>query len=316
MKCYLCKQDAVVRIEYMQRELCQQHFFRMFEKRVMHTIRKFGMVKKGMRIGIAVSGGKDSTVMLHLLAQVCKPMRCKLVAILADEGIRGYRDRAIVKCKKECKKVGVPLKIYSFKKEYKVTVGEIGCRVNNSCSYCGVLRRHILNKAARELKLDVLAFGHNLDDAAQTVIMNITRNEPFRLARFGASGGISEDESFVPRIRPLIETPEKEIALYSILKGYESVMQDCPFASQAFRDRAREFLNGIEEEYPGSKKRVLESFWVIKRALEKEYAAKKGEKIGKCAKCGEPTSQKKECKACELAARARGIIKQRRKVKP
>ena len=74
----------------------------------------------------------------------------------------------------------------TFKDEIGFTLGELvrKTRTNAPCSYCGVIRRRILNKKARELKADKLAIGHTLDDTVQTVLMNLMRNEPLRLVRY------------------------------------------------------------------------------------------------------------------------------------
>jgi uncharacterized protein (TIGR00269 family) len=161
-----------------------------------------------------------------------------------------------------------------------------------------VLRRWVLNRAARKLGATKLAIGHNLDDVSQTVFMNLMRNEPFRLARFGPKGGVIEDEMFVDRIRPLYWIPEREIALYAVLKGVGIDFRECPYAHEAFRGDVRNYLNSMEEKYPGTKNRIAKSFSSIKPVIESLFSGKRG-KPSKCIVCGEPSS-KEECKACEM----------------
>ncbi|MFH1285782.1 MAG: TIGR00269 family protein, partial [Candidatus Micrarchaeota archaeon] len=291
-----------------------------FEKRVKRTIREYEMVKKGERIGVALSGGKDSLATLYLMNEVCKSMRAKLIAISVDEGIAGYRGALLKNARALCRKLKVKHEVFSFKKEIGKSMDEVAkierrggigrslklrgaeppaVRREAACTYCGVFRRWILNKAARELKLDKLATGHNLDDVAQTTLMNVMRNEPFRLARFGASGGIIESKEFVPRVKPLFRIPEKEVAQYAILTGLPVKFSECPYASEAFRGRVRKFVNEIEEEYPGTKFKIMRSFLVLKKGLASIY--KKGElgELKKCERCFEPSSAKL-CKCCEL----------------
>jgi uncharacterized protein (TIGR00269 family) len=289
----------MVYLPYGNENLCKKHFIDSFEKRVRRTVREFKMIRKGDRVGVAVSGGKDSLSMLYMLKDICDSMRLELMALSVDEGIKGYREGTLKVAKDNCRKLGVEQKIFSFKREIGITVDEIAERKERmrTCSYCGVFRRWILNKAAREMGLNKLAVGHNLDDAAQTILMNFLRNEPFRLARFGPIGGVIEHEFFVDRIKPLIRIPERESAVYSIIKGMNIKFGRCPYAHEAFRNRVRVFLNDIEEEFPGTKFRVFNSFMSVRDALGERYNT--GETPMKCKECGELSSQE-VCMRCQM----------------
>jgi uncharacterized protein (TIGR00269 family) len=299
VSCSKCSGSAVVYLPYGNENLCRKHFVESFEKRVRRAVREFRMIEKGDRIGVAVSGGKDSMSMLHLLNDICESMRIPLVALSVDEGIAGYRKGTLKVAKENCKKLGVEHRILSFKKEVGITVDEIAKKKDRmrTCSYCGVFRRWILNKAAREMGLNKLAVGHNLDDAAQTVLMNFLRNEPFRLARFGPIGGAIEHEFFVDRIKPLIRIPEREVAVYSIIKGMNIRFGRCPYAQEAFRNNVRVFLNEMEEEFPGTKFRVFNSFMSVRDALGENFNT--DETPLKCKECGE-LSSKKVCMRCQM----------------
>jgi len=289
MKCF-CGKEGVVFLHYASRHLCESHFIRMFDKRFRKTVRMRNMLKKGDRVAIALSGGKDSCVLLHSLAELQKDLPFELVALTIDEGIKGYRPKTLVAAKRECEKLDIEHVIVSFKDETGSTLDSIVRKKGDGlpCSHCGVLRRRLLNNSARELKANKLATGHNLDDLAQTVLMNIMRNEPSRLARFNDPP--TKNKSFVPRIRPLMLTPEKEIAIYAMLKGIEIERLECPYARFAFRGQVRKMLNETEENYPGTKFKVVNSFLDIEDALQKKYA--KGPKLSNCSSCGEPCSEK------------------------
>ncbi len=302
VKCDFCNSRAVAHLAYSgKKNFCKKHFIFFFEKRAKRTIREFGLLKGVKRLGIALSGGKDSLATLYLLAQLCKQMRISLTAICIDEGVAGYRAHTIKLAKKECKKLRVPIVIRSFKKEIGFSIDDVKKKGQRSaCSFCGVFRRWLLNKTARELKLDKLATGHNLDDVAQTLFMNLMRNEPMRLARFGANGGILEDDAFVDRIRPLLRTPEKESALYMLLKGVSIERPECPYSHDDFlRDSARSFLNDCEQRMPGTKFKVLNSFLSIQKELNKNFKQKNLPPLSRCPNCNEPSSQNL-CKKCEM----------------
>lgn len=325
IRCDICNSNAVIYLPYAKRSLCKKHFIFSLERRVKRTIREYNFLNGVKHLGIAVSGGKDSLTALYVLNKIVKPAKIKLTAILVDEGIAGYRDKTIKDAKKLCSALRVPLKIYTFKEEIGYTLDEImkgkkdeakikeikkkGIKNTKgekkrepSCTYCGVFRRWILNKAAKELKIDKIVIGHNLDDVVQSYLMNVFRNEPFRLARFGPTSGLFEEEGFVPRIRPLFKIPEKEIALYSILNNIKTTFVECPYVNESFRHYVRNFINDLESRYPGTKFNILNNFILTKTLLEEKFKREYGGKekvIPTCKKCGEPASAIL-CKKCEL----------------
>ncbi len=261
----------------------------MFEKRFRATIREFAMIKKNERIAVGLSGGKDSCVLLHSLAKLREALPFELIAITINEGIEGYRNKTLDFARQETEKLGIEHHIFSYKKEVGMTLDEIMKKKNEEipCSYCGVIRRRLLNNAARELGADKLALGHNLDDIAQTVLMNIMRNEPQRLARLNEP--LVEDEKFVPRIRPLMRAPEKEIAVYALTSGIDIDFQECPYARHAFRAHVREQLNETEERYPGTKFKIVNSFFAMEQALRDGLGDGKLE-MKYCKNCKEPSA--------------------------
>lgn len=287
-KCSKCEIDAAVYLGYAQQHLCQSHFKRMFDKRFRKTVREYKLIKKNDRIAVGLSGGKDSCVLLHCLFDLKKDLPFELVAITIDEGIKGYRNKTLEIAKRECEKLGIEHHVFSYKKEAGKTMDEIVEKNPDDipCSHCGILRRYLLNKAARVVKADKLAIGHNLDDTAQTVLMNIMKNEPSRLARLNEP--VVKDNRFVTRIKPLMLSPEKEVAIYAIVKGIELERMDCPYAKWAFRGHVRKMLNESEEKYPGTKYKIVNSLEAIEKYI-KPIANET--QLKDCKECGEPTSQ-------------------------
>jgi len=252
---------------------------------------------------VALSGGKDSSSVLYIMNEILKPRRdVTLCAVSIDEGIRGYRSYYLNEAKRLCKMLGVEHHIFSFKDFYGKTldekVKEIKIERNpieEPCSYCGVGRRYLLNKKARELGITKLCMGHNLDDEAQSVIMNFLRGDLLRASRMDATP-VLYHEDFVLRIKPLREIPEEEISLYAKIKGLVHEKGKCPYRG-GIRLEVRKFLKEMEKKYPGMRFGVLESFDKIVPFIKN--SVKGSGIIRKCEKCGEPTSQK-ICKACEM----------------
>ena len=250
-------------------------------------------------MGVAVSGGKDSLTTLKVLNKIIKPQRTtKLTAISINEGIKPYRNKTIAHAEKFCKENDIELKIFSFEEAYKKTLDKILKKKKDTipCSICGVLRRYLLNKKAQELKLDVLATGHNLDDEAQTILMNQFRNNVAASARLGPITGIKNNKKFVRRIKPLYFLTEKEIMTYAILNKISVEHSRCPYSKEAFRDEVRATLNNLNKKYPSTKFSIINSFIEMLPLLKKNY---KKSKINYCNNCEEPCSQE-TCQTCKI----------------
>lgn len=284
--CSSCGKPAVVNLAYAARHLCAGCFIKYFEKRFFRTVREFSMIKPNKRIAVGLSGGKDSVVMLHLLAKLRQKLPFTLAAITIDEGVSGYRAATLKVAKLECKRLKVPLKVLTFKNDAGFSLDQMMKKTGTAaCSWCGVFRRYLLNKGARAAGANKIAIGHNLDDVAQTVLMNMMRNEPLRLVRFLEP--LSEDAHLITRIRPLLRTPEKEVALYAMLRGIKITYSECPYAYQSFRQHVKKQLNETEEKYPGTKQRILSSFIEMEKLMRKGLPVRF--EISKCSVCGEPT---------------------------
>lgn len=216
-----------------------------------------------------------------------------------DEGIKGYREESLPVARENAEALGAEYHVVSFKLAFGSTLDrmtKLAMRKKtglNSCTYCGVLRRSILNQAARELGADKLATGHNLDDEVQAIMLNYVRADLSRLYRLGPS--YSPREGFVPRIKPLRDIPEKEVALYALLKGMNVHLGVCPYA-YGIHMEIRDFLNKLETNHPNSKFMTLRMFEQIKPYLK---VAVPDFEMRTCGGCGEPTSTKL-CKTCEL----------------
>ena len=261
------------------------------------------MLEYDDRIAVAVSGGKDSLSLLHILAKVERNFpKASLVAVSVDEGIRGYRDKAIKMAAENCKKLDIEHFTVSFKELYGYTQDEIVKRLKQKessgltpCAYCGVLRRKALNIAAREVKANKIATAHTLDDETQTILLNILHGDPLRIAREKPLTD-KVHPKLVQRIKPFCEIPERETTLYAYTKKMRFQDMPCPYASEAMRNPIRLFLNRMEHKHAGTKFTIFKSIEKIRPAIEKIV---KKEEINECSKCGEPTTER-ICKACQM----------------
>jgi uncharacterized protein (TIGR00269 family) len=316
MRCK-CGKRAVYLRRYEGTLLCRECFIRSVESKVKRTIRKHCMVRKRDTVALALSGGKDSTSAAYLIHSVFNSWKdVRLLALTIDEGVEPYRTRNIRKAKKFTGELGMEHHVFSFREEFSKTTDMIARRISRIprkmqpiqeiCTYCGVARRYLLNKNARELGATRLCVGHNLDDEVQAAMLNYMRGDIARAARMEAVTSLSTrrkgGELFIPRIKPLREIPERETALYAHLKGFDILEGSCPHAG-GVRFEVREFLNGMELKYPGMKFSILETFDKLNPCMKKQIGRQRSERgesrILKCRICGEPSSRR-VCKACEL----------------
>ena len=298
MNCSRCHNKSVIKLTNSEVSLCEKHFNIYFEKKVRKTIRVYKMVAKQDAIGVAISGGKDSISLLYILNKIFKPSKIKLIAVAIDEGIKGYRDPNFSYVKKFCKKLDIPLKTYSFKNKIGKTLDEIIKKDKKTipCTYCGVFRRRLLIDAALELNVNKLATGHNLDDEAQSILMNQFRKNTRASSILGPITGVKDDKKFVRRIKPFYFLTEKEVATFAFINNLLDRYIECPNAILGYRRVVQEMLNDFENKFPGTKHNIVSSFLSTLPLLKENF---KESSINSCRKCGAATS-KNICQTCNF----------------
>lgn len=309
VSCSVCGARSVTHLRYSGQHLCAKHFKEYFERRFARGARGPSKLRKGDRLAVAVSGGKDSVTMLRMARAIFHDRTgIGVEAIIVDEGIRGYRKEGIRVARRECASLGVPLRVVSFKDMFGRTLDEAAAldRGANPCSYCGVWRRAALNRAAKESGAVRLLLGHNLDDTAESLLMNFVRGDVARLARMGPHDRVQP--GLVPRLMPLRAIPEEEVKLYSILEGMKVLERECPYAVRAHRGRFVKLVAELEDATPGTRHAMLSGYDQLRPALVGAFGPAK---LGKCRSCGEP-SLSRECMACEMMGRLDAMSRHRR----
>ena len=160
-------------------------------KKVRKTLGK-KIIKQNIKIGMGLSGGKDSLVMAYILNEFYKPIpNSNKIGFIVDEGIEGFRKEGIKYAIDFCEEYNIQYKIATFEEYIGYNLDEIVKIAKdknltmNPCSFCGVIRRKILNKMALNEKCNYLAIGHNLDDISQAVMMNYIEGDIKKLAILG-----------------------------------------------------------------------------------------------------------------------------------
>ena len=305
--CVRCGGESLYTRRYSGESLCAACFQESTVEKVSRTISKYGMLHRGERVGVAVSGGKDSLSLLKILHELNDGQRSgargELVALTVDEGVAGYRDEAIEHAQSLCKELGVELVVVSYSGLFGFSLDQAldwkDDRELSSCSMCGVFRRRAIDEAAVKAKVDVVATAHNLDDYVQTFMMNLLHGDVERLGWLDPS---TYDENFpVRRVKPLTEVYEEEVALFAYLAKIPFQSASCPYMHEGLRSEVRDYLNELESKHPGMKNVLLNSALEVTSRLSTE--GRSGETGAKttmpCAKCGKPSS-KGVCGVCRM----------------
>jgi uncharacterized protein (TIGR00269 family) len=242
------------------------------------------------RIGLAVSGGKDSLVMVYITSKLIRPGGPNLFGLIVDEGIVGYRDKSIQYAIKLLEDLNIKYSVGRIKDHIGIDIDEVVSKMASPlpCTFCGVFRRRVLEILGRENKVDVIFTGHNASDVSETIILNILQGNIKHLTM-----EMNAEDSFIRRIYPLYGLIEQEIVLYAHLRGIDYYDSPCPYARYSLRSEVRNFLSDMEWRHPGITYNILR----LGEKLKKEYG--RVLKLGVCKKCGFPTSRG-VCKSCEL----------------
>jgi len=319
MECDRCGEDAVMHAAYSGAHLCETHFRRSVEKRMRRRIREDDLVPRDATPEepvtwlIGLSGGKDSVVLTQLLAETfAEDPRIELVALSIHEGIEGYRDESLDAAEALTDTLALRHETVSYSEEFGVRMDDVvedDPENMAACAYCGVFRRDLLSRYADEYDADLLLTGHNLDDEAETALMNFFEGDVDQMAKhFDASLGPlperSLTEQHVPRAKPLRDVPEKEVALYARLAELPAHITECPHAEEAYRGEIQDLLYTMEEAHPGTRHSIMAGYEQLAR-----YAAERVEKddgaYDACDTCGAPTSGGR-CRKCQLLSALEG----------
>ncbi len=286
---------------YNGQSLCAKCFNESILEKTKKTISKYDMLHYGDRVGIAVSGGKDSTSLLYVLNEIMKGHGSKLYALTIDEGIEEYREEAIKNAEKLAEKLSVPLLIASYKDFFGFTLDEAledrkerGIKAT-SCSVCGPLRRRSIDLAAEELGVNVVATAHNLDDVLQTFYINLYAGDLERIRWLDPT--FRQNSQFkLRRIKPMMEIYEQELAFFAYLNDLPFQSESCPYMDEGIRTEIRVHLNELERKHPGVKYSTLKTILGIASSIQID--SEKSKKIMRCEKCGS-VSTGRICSVCQ-----------------
>lgn len=295
MQCGRCDAEAVLDRPYAGDHQCADHFRAGVGERARRAFhRQLPRFARGT-VAVALSGGKDSAVALTLTHRYfARRPTVRVVALTVDEGIAAYRPGTLRAARALTERLGVEHRWVRARDQLGTTTDDAARQLGGiaPCSFCGVWRRQLLNRAARDVGADALVLGFNLDDLAQTVLMNVARADVRRMPRMAPHR--SRQPGLVPRVAPLAEVPEREVFLYAWLNGLPFDHGECPHAGRAARNVFREVVYRLEEALPGTRQALLRTHAQIVDLIEADGATGAP---GRCRDCGEPATGS-QCRAC------------------
>lgn len=315
MDCDKCDREAVMHAAYSGLHLCDDHFCRSVEKRLRRRIRDDNLLPASATPDdpqvwlIGLSGGKDSVVLTKILHDTfAEDPRIELVALTIHEGIEGYRDKSLDACLELTDDLDIRHEVVSYEEEFDLRMDDVVDKDPENmaaCAYCGVFRRDLLSKYADEYGADKLLTGHNLDDEAETALMNFLEGDVAQVAKhFDASlAGFderSDQDEFVPRAKPLRDVPEKEVALYAHLEDLPAHITECPHSSEAYRAEIQQLMLSLEENHPGTRHSIMAGYEELAKLAADEFGAGDGKReLNECERCGAATTRD-VCRKCSL----------------
>ncbi len=301
MKCKKCGQKASINMRQHRLALCKEHYLEWVPEQTERFIKKYEMFSPQDRILVAVSGGKDSLSLWDILLRLGYQADGLYIGLGIDGGI-GYSSESHRLTEAFAEARGLKLHTVDVEHEYGQPIPMMAERTHRGhgkpCAVCGLTKRHVMNRIARDLGYDVLATGHNLDDEAAVLFGNTLVWEGNYLLRQGpvlpASDGLAR------KVKPLCRFYEREMTAYALLRGIDYIYEECPFAEGSTSIYYKEVLNQLETTRPGAKLTFYLRFLEARKdGLFQEHAEVIGN-LHPCSRCGQPTSAPDLCSFCRM----------------
>ena len=306
MKCRTCGEKAAINMRQHKLALCREHYLEWLPQQVQKAIEHYHMFERDERVLVAVSGGKDSLSLWDILWRLGYSTEGLYIGL----GIHGEAHYSLTSrdlSQKFADEHSLKLNVVDVRELYGATLPEAATISNRGhgkpCSVCGLIKRHVMNRVARDGGFGVLVTGHNLDDEAAVLMQNTLHWAGGYLVR-QAPVLPSTHPGLARKAKPFCRIYERETAAYALLRGIEYIYDECPFAEGSTTLYNKGILNTMEGERPGAKLQFYLSFL---QAKEQGLFAPQppASELNTCLTCGQPTSAPGTCTFCRLWEKVR-----------
>jgi uncharacterized protein (TIGR00269 family) len=297
MRCRRCKAPAVVEVRRHNAAFCRDCFLRHVRVQVERAVEGYDMFGRDDRILVAVSGGKDSLALWDVLLD----LGYRADGLYLGLGIGEYSSRSGEVTRAFARDRGATLLEVDLAGDYGFDVPTAGRKGSRStCAVCGLSKRYVFNRAAREHGYDVIATGHNLDDEAATLLGNTLRWQNDYIAR--QHPVLPEEEGLARKVKPLYRLSELETAAYAFLRGIDYVVEECPLVAGNTQLRYKEAMNRLESTSPGTKAQFFLGYLERGAPL---FTSQDDAELRPCERCEQPTTGR-FCAFCRARAQILG----------
>jgi len=303
MKCSKCGGTAVINMRQHRLRLCARHFVEWLPNMTQRTIETYHMFTPGERVLVAVSGGKDSLALWDVLLKLGYQAEGLYIGLGIDEEI-GYSAKSLQMCRTfiDEHRPGATLHVVDLAGEYGRSIPELAHSSRRGrgkpCSVCGLVKRHIMNRVAREGGFAAIATGHNLDDEVAVLMQNTLHWQTGYLAR--QAPVLEEREGLARKVKPFVRLYERETAAFALLQDIHYIYDECPFARGSTTNYYKELLNQLELRSPGAKQQFYLHFLRARNSGAVTFTPEGQVDLHPCVRCGQPTTAGDLCAFCRL----------------
>jgi len=304
-KCRHCKKQAVVNKHWFW--YCEDHFFAYYKKRVKRVLDKYKNQLKNSKILLALSGWKDSQVLIDVLVNLQENYWYYLEGIHISLWISTFSEKAKEIVENTCKRLWIKLNIINLKDEYWKSMEDLAKQEQKVCSICWSVKRYLLNKFAYENGFDFIATGHNLTDNVIFIKSNIIATRYWDIYKnMLYVVPWSKKLKLVSKIRPQFWVEEEDNVWYCKLKNIPYISSDeaCPL-KDIWKGNThlviQDFVEKLSKKYDYARRfmeflrKNLKQWWYDVAMLEKQEILKE------CKICWYPTaSHTGICRFCRL----------------
>ena len=283
--------------------LCADHFLEWFLSMTQRTVEKYSMFTPADKILVAVSGGKDSLALWDTLLRLGYQVEGLYIGLGIDEGIC-YSAKSRDMCRQfvDTHHPDAVFRTVDLEGEYGQTIPSLARTRQRGrgkpCSVCGLVKRHIMNRVARDGGFAAIATGHNLDDEVAVLLQNTLHWQAGYLAR--QAPVLEAREGLARKVKPFVRIYEREAAAYVLIRGIDYIYDECPFARGSTTNFYKELLNLLELNSPGAKQQFYLEFLQARNRGTVSFAEASRGELHSCARCGQPTTAGDLCAFCRL----------------